>query len=142
MFKKFIIIFLLILVSTFIVTNLVWAQVNTGSTKTKVENTGSTKTKVDNHGSEKKRAELTNPIGAEKSDFSIVIGQIIKAFLGIIGTISLVMFIYGGLMMLTAAGKEAQIQKGQQTLVWASLGILLVFVSYTVLKFVFSAFGL
>ena len=52
------------------------------------------------------------------------------------------MFIYGGLLMLTSAGKSGQIQKGQQTLVWASLGILVVFSSYAILRFVFSAFGL
>ena len=85
-------------------------------------------------------ANLVNPIGA--SSVSEVVGKIIKIFLGIIGTISLIMFIYGGFLMLTSAGRAGQIRTGQQTLVWASIGILVVFTSYAMLKFVFSAFGL
>ena len=84
--------------------------------------------------------ELDNPLGT--STIQGVVGQIIKAFLGIIGTVSLVMFIYGGMLMLTSAGAAEKIKKGQQTLVWASLGILIIFASYAILKFVFSAFGL
>lgn len=90
--------------------------------------------------SKTQKANLDNPLGT--SNIPTLIGKIIKTFLGIIGTISLVMFIYGGLLMLTSAGKSGQIQKGQQTLVWASLGILVVFASYAILKFVFSAFGM
>jgi len=91
--------------------------------------------------SEKKQtSKLDNPLGT--ASIPAIIGKIIKTFLGIIGTISLVMFIYGGLLMLTSAGKSGQIHKGQQTLVWASLGILVVFSSYAILRFVFSAFGL
>ncbi|MCG2686654.1 pilin [Candidatus Parcubacteria bacterium] len=88
----------------------------------------------------KQSAKLSNPLGTKS--IPVIIGNIIKTFLGIIGTISLVMFIYGGLLMLTSAGKPGQIQRGQQTLVWASLGILVVFTSYAILRFVFSAFGL
>ena len=86
------------------------------------------------------KSNLVNPIGA--SSVSEVIGKIIKIFLGIIGTISLIMFIYGGFLMLTSAGRAGQIKTGQQTLVWASIGILVVFTSYAMLKFVFSAFGI
>jgi len=85
-------------------------------------------------------ASLVNPIGP--SSVSGVIGKIIQIFLGIIGTISLIMFIYGGFLMLTSAGRAGQIKTGQQTLVWASIGILVVFTSYAILKFVFSAFGI
>ena len=87
-------------------------------------------------------ASLDNPIGPKDITIALVIGKIIKIFLGIIGTISLIMFIYGGFLMLTSAGRAGQIKTGQQTLVWASIGILVVFTSYAMLKFVFSAFGL
>ena len=84
--------------------------------------------------------EIDNPIA--EASIPLIVGRIIKAFLGIIGSISLVMFIYAGLLLLTAAGKSEQINKGRQTMVWASLGILIVFASYAILRFVFSAFGL
>ena len=86
--------------------------------------------------------KLNNPVGASNINIIDLIGRIIQAFLGIIGTISLVMFVYAGFLILTASGKAGQIQKGQQTMVWASLGILIVFASYAILKFVFTVFGI
>jgi len=83
---------------------------------------------------------LVNPINTDKPE--ILIGIIIQAFLGVVGAISLLMFVYGGFMMLTSRGKSEQIKKGQETLIWASLGILIVFTAYTILKFAFSALGL
>ena len=84
--------------------------------------------------------ELDNPLGTTSAP--VIIGDIIKAFLGIIGTISLIMFIYGGIFMLTSAGNPERVKKGQLTLVWASLGILIIFAAYAILKFVFSVVGL
>ena len=80
--------------------------------------------------------KLNNPIGVETVDS--LIAKIIKIFLGLIGTVSLVMFIYGGVMILISAGNETKIKTGRETLVWASLGILLVFASYAILKFIFN----
>ena len=126
--QKFILILLIVMITTFGVVSLVWADNGFEDVQDQgFENCGG-----DN--------ELCNPLGT--SNVSSIVGRIIKAFLGIIGTISLIMFIYGGLMMLTSAGKAEQIKKGQQTLVWASLGILIVFASYAILKFVFSVVGL
>ena len=84
-------------------------------------------------------ATLDNPVGT--NNISVLIGRIIQAFLGIIGSISLVMFIYAGFMLMTAQGKTAQIQKGRDTMLWAAIGILIVFASYTILNFVFNVFG-
>ena len=84
--------------------------------------------------------KLNNPIGIETVDG--LVAKIIKIFLGLIGTISLIMFIYGGIMILTSAGTETKIKTGKETLVWASLGVLLVFASYAILRFVFNIIGL
>jgi len=129
MSKTLIIVFLITIIFTLGVVNLAWAQDDVPTKDKEVP------TKPDIEG-----ANLDNPLG--ETSIAKIVGRIIKAFLGIIGTISLVMFIYAGLMLLTAAGNSSQIQKGQQTMVWASLGILVVFASYAILKFVFSAFGL
>ena len=127
MIKSLVSILLIIFITTFFVAGLVWAQDEPGVTGTQVDEPG-----VDT-------AELDPPVSGT---FPQVIGKVIKAFLGIVGTISLVMFVYGGITILTAAGRGPQITKGRNTLIWASLGIIIVFASYAILKFVFSAFGL
>lgn len=83
---------------------------------------------------------LDNPLGV--STIPAVIGKIIKIFLGLIGTISLVMFIYGGFLIFSAMGEAGKVKTGRQTLVYASIGIIVVLTSYVILKFVLNVFNL
>ncbi|HPI67342.1 MAG TPA: pilin [bacterium] len=85
------------------------------------------------------QSSLNNPIAA--GSIEQIIGRIIKAFLGIIGSISLLIFVYGGFILLTSQGNSAKIKTGQDTLVYASIGILIVFASYALLNFVFNVFN-
>jgi len=79
--------------------------------------------------------ELYNPLGPNR-DLSVIIGGIIKNVLGLLGVLALVMFIYGGLLWMTSGGKEEQVKKGRETLVWAAAGLALIFFSYAILNFV------
>ncbi|MBU1627863.1 pilin [bacterium] len=70
-----------------------------------------------------------------------LIGKIIHAALGIVGSLALVMFIYGGFMWMMAGGNTERVKKGQDTLVWAALGLVIIFSSYALVKFVLGAIG-
>jgi hypothetical protein len=76
---------------------------------------------------------LDNPIGI--SDPRVIIGNVIKTLLGIVGSLALVLFIYGGLMMMTSAGNSDRVSKGRNTLVWASIGLIVIFGSYTIVNY-------
>lgn len=69
------------------------------------------------------------------------IGRIIKAILGIVGSLALVMFVYGGFNWMTAAGNAEKVEKGKQILVWATIGLIVIFTSYALVKFVFTSLG-
>lgn len=83
-------------------------------------------------------AELVDPLGG--GDIPTLIGSIIKYVLGIVGSIALLMFIYGGFMWLTSGGNPEKIKKGRDVLVWAALGLAIIFLSYTLVGFVIKAF--
>ena len=78
--------------------------------------------------------KLINPLGAGTT-VQTLLGRIINAFLGIAGSISLLMFVYGGFMWLTSGGSEDKIKKGRETLVWATLGLAIIFSAYALLNF-------
>lgn len=84
-------------------------------------------------------AQLPNPLGGV-TDIRIIIGRIINAFLGIIGAVALFMFVLGGYRWLISAGNANQVEAGKKTLVWATLGLLVVFSSYLIVSFLISAF--
>jgi len=83
---------------------------------------------------------LTNPLGAEVTP-QIFIGKIIKAILGVVGSLALLMFIYGGFNWMTAAGSPEKVEKGKQILLWATIGLIVIFTSYALVKFVFTSLG-
>lgn len=81
---------------------------------------------------------LPNPLGGS-TDIRSIIGRVINAALGISGSVALLMFIWGGLQWLTSGGSPERIQKGKNTIVWAVLGLVLIFGSYAILNFVLGA---
>ncbi|MBU1987477.1 MAG: pilin [Patescibacteria group bacterium] len=82
---------------------------------------------------------LENPLKTDSPQ--ALIGKIINAALGIVGSLALVMFIYGGFMWMMAGGNAERVQKGKDTLVWAALGLVIIFSSYALVRFVLKAIG-
>lgn len=73
-----------------------------------------------------------------KTDPHTLVGVLIKNIMGLAGTIGLVMFVWGGLLMMTAAGNKDQVGKGKETIVWAAIGIIVIFTSYALVSFILS----
>jgi hypothetical protein len=87
---------------------------------------------------------IANPLdGKYNSDYTPqkFIGNIIKALLGVIGSIALIMFVYGGFMWMTAAGDKNKVTKGMDTMLWAVLGLTVIFSSYALVRFVIEKVG-
>jgi len=82
---------------------------------------------------------LDNPIGA--TSIPGMFGNVLEALLAMLGSAAFLVFIYGGIMMITSSGNEEKIKKSRQILVWAALGVAAVLASYSIIQFVFSIFG-
>lgn len=82
---------------------------------------------------------LDNPL--KVNDVPTLIGNVINYVLGIVGSLALVMFIYGGIVWMTAAGNEKSIDKGKNILMWAALGLAVIFLSYALTRFVLQVIG-
>jgi len=70
---------------------------------------------------------------------SVVIGRIIKALLGVVGAVAVLMIVYGGMMILTAAGSPEKVKKGKDVLTWAIIGAIVVLSSYIMVDYVITA---
>jgi len=83
-----------------------------------------------------------NPVDAKGINSpQTFIANLISTFLGIIGSIALGLVVYGGVVWMTAAGVPARVDTGRKTVIWASVGLVAVFVSTAVVRFIFSVFG-
>jgi len=83
------------------------------------------------------QATLPNPLGT--TDIRVIVAQVVRGFLTITGPIALIMFIYGGVIWMTSTGTPARIDKGKKVLVWAVLGLVVIFSAFVITNAIFNA---
>ena len=74
-------------------------------------------------------------------DIMITIISISGWILGIIGSLALLMFVYGGFMFLISAGSSDKVGQAKKIIVAAVIGLVIVFSSYLIIRFVSQAMG-
>lgn len=70
-----------------------------------------------------------------------LIATIINVLLFIIGAISVIMIIIGGIMYTTSAGNSGQITQAKNTIMYAVIGLVVAFLAYAIVRFVVSRFA-
>jgi hypothetical protein len=85
---------------------------------------------------------LKNPLDTAGIDsFQGLIGRVINSILGVVGSLALVMFIYGGLIWMTSSGSSDKVKKGRDILIWAAIGLVIIFSAYGLVRFVIVGIG-
>ncbi|MDO8581810.1 MAG: TrbC/VirB2 family protein [bacterium] len=77
--------------------------------------------------------------GLATTDIRITIGNIIRIFLGLLGTIAIVLILYAGFMWMTAAGNEEKIEKAKKILTNAVIGLVLILAAFGIVSFIISS---
>ena len=79
---------------------------------------------------------LTNPLGDENMSINVIIGNAINSVMGIVGSLALLMFVYGGLTWMTSSGSQEKVKKGKDILIWSAVGLVVIFSAYGLTKFI------
>lgn len=95
-------------------------------------------------GAEEIKTTLDDPLGIDKKvggaeRVSQVANRLIKGALGITGVLAVIAFIWGGIEWMTSAGNESRVKKGKDMMLWAILGLVVIFGSYAILSFIIFA---
>ena len=70
-----------------------------------------------------------------------IIGNIIKSMLGLAGTLTIIMMVYAGILWMTASGNETAVTKAKKIITWTVIGLVLIFTSYIIVRFLFTSLG-
>ena len=70
-----------------------------------------------------------------------ILPLVAKWILGIVGSLALLAFIYGGILFLISSGSNEKVAKAKQVIIGAVIGLAIVFTSYIIIGFVFKALG-
>ncbi len=85
---------------------------------------------------------LINPIGGSEENptgdvnIATMLGEFVSRALGVMGSLALVVFVYGGFLWLTSGGSEEKVDKGSKAMFWAAIGIFIVFSTYAILNLI------
>ena len=124
----------IVLLFVFIITVVIMIGYNTVLAETQPQTTSDPKTCTG------PGCKLDNPLTGVENPQQLI-GKVIIAALGIVGSIALLMFIYGGFVWMTAAGNQEMVTRGRNILMWAAIGLIVIFSSYALVKFVFQGIG-
>ncbi|PKM91168.1 hypothetical protein CVU82_03915 [Candidatus Falkowbacteria bacterium HGW-Falkowbacteria-1] len=69
-------------------------------------------------------------VSANTQSVEGVVGIVISAILSFLGIIFLAYVIYGGVLWMTASGNDQQVEKAQRIIKHATVGVLVVLISY------------
>lgn len=63
-----------------------------------------------------------------------ILPKAIKTFLMLVGSLSLAVFVYAGVMLVVAQGKEEDITKFKNILLWSLVGLAFITASYAIVR--------
>ncbi|MEA3248933.1 MAG: hypothetical protein U9Q03_01075 [Patescibacteria group bacterium] len=71
-----------------------------------------------------------------ETDLPTIIGHLIRALLGFVGVILMILIIYAGFLWMTAAGNEERVGKAKKIIIGAIAGTIIVIGAYAITTFV------
>jgi len=78
-------------------------------------------------------------LATNENSVNVIVGQVIQVFLGLLATIFIILFVLAGYNWMTAAGSKDKVEKAQETIKVAIIGLLIILAAYIVTYFVFLA---
>lgn len=85
---------------------------------------------------------ITGKTGGNLNSIDLLAERLIKYVLGVSGVAALIAFVYGGVTWLISLGDTAKIAKGKNIMVWALMGLVVMFSAYAMVSLIFGALGL
>ncbi len=76
--------------------------------------------------------------GLGTQDIRITIARIIRAALGLLGIVTVVIIIYGGFLWMTAGGNDEQVGKAKKWIYSGIIGLVIIFAAYALTQFIFN----
>lgn len=88
-----------------------------------------------------KESKPLEGVFGEPVDIRLIVANIIKVLLTLLGILYLCYVVYGGFVWMTAAGNEDKIQQAKSTILTGAIGVGVILTSFAVARLVVIALG-
>ena len=85
--------------------------------------------------------KLKNPLDPQNTGvtFYTLIQKVISAFLGLVGGLALAVFVYAGILWMTAGGDDKKVQTSKDAMKYAVMGLAMIMFAYAITSFLIDA---
>lgn len=78
-------------------------------------------------------------IGLGTQDVRSTISGVIRAFMGLLGIVAVIIILLGGLKWMTAAGNEEKVAEAKKLIISGIIGLVIIMMAYAIANFVINA---
>lgn len=79
--------------------------------------------------------------GSTKDHASTIVKDIVNTLLYILGAVSVVVIIIGGILYTTSTGDPTRIKRAKETLTYAIVGLIVAVLAYAIVNYILNIFG-
>ena len=83
--------------------------------------------------------EYGQAIGLGTQDVRTTVSNVIKAFMGLLGIVAVVIILLGGFKWMTAAGSEEKVSEAKKLIMNGVIGLVVIMMAYAIANFVVTA---
>lgn len=83
--------------------------------------------------------QYATELGLGTRDVRETIGSIIRAFMGLLGIIAVLLILYGGFKWMTAQGNEEAVNEAKKIIISGVIGLIIILSAYAIASFVINA---
>ncbi len=83
--------------------------------------------------------EYATTIGLGTQDVRTTVGNVIKAFMSLLGIIAVCIILFGGFKWMTAMGNDAKIDEARKLIISGVVGLIIIMMAYAIAAFVVGA---
>lgn len=83
--------------------------------------------------------DYATAIGLGTQDVRTTVSNVIKAFMGLLGIVAVIIILLGGFKWMTAGGNEEKVQEAKKLIISGIIGLVIIMSAYAIAQFVVSA---
>jgi len=84
-------------------------------------------------------ATIGEVAGLGEAELSSVIARIIRAVLGFLGVVAVIIILWGGFMWMTSGGAEDKVKSARKLIIMGIIGLAIVLAAYAIASFVITS---
>jgi hypothetical protein len=83
--------------------------------------------------------DIAGELGQSDANIQVTVSRVIRAFMGLLGLVAVIIILLGGFKWMTAAGADEKVQEAKKLIISGVIGLVIILSAYGIAEFVIGA---